>query len=54
VQRILISIVDVHQRWHARILEHDAERITVSVHCGQISGAQGAEADWTYRYPHLD
>lgn len=52
VQRILIFDCDVHQGdGTARILEHDADAITVSLHCENNFPARKAQSDWDIPLP---
>ncbi|WOD10424.1 histone deacetylase [Pseudomonas sp. NyZ704] len=56
VQRVLIFDCDVHQGdGTARILEHDADAITVSLHCENNFPVRKAQSDWDIPLPrHLD
>lgn len=52
VQRVLIFDCDVHQGdGTARILEHDADAITVSLHCENNFPARKAQSDWDIPLP---
>lgn len=52
VQRVVILDCDVHQGdGTARILEHDADAITVSLHCENNFPARKATSDWDIALP---
>ncbi|AQZ96607.1 histone deacetylase [Halopseudomonas phragmitis] len=52
IQRVLIFDCDVHQGdGTARILEHDSEAITVSLHCESNFPARKAHSDWDIPLP---
>ncbi len=54
VQRVLIFDCDVHQGdGTARILEHDSDIITVSLHCENNFPVRKAHSDWDIPLPRL-